>query len=449
MIIMDKLLNKVLSLNIVFILVIIGAAVLFSPTQVKSATCTLTGVNWTKQSVAIGEEVLLSVAGQGCDGEPVAVYIYEADPIKDDFIRIINGINFKGVTASITLKFSEADYITGGDEVGNETMYPEVLVGFDNKQIFKNRLINVVKPVAGKCQLSDAKWSWLFSAHPIVGSPLHMSIAGTGCAGYGVSFKIYSSEILADKEIAEVSGTFDSAGTKLDKVWWVDTSKDTRILSSRIGDYHLYFIASAGSAKVTSGTTLIPTNSQQGCINCNVWPVPESVDCADGSSISRGLFSDAYTACKDHIGDAHTDKAGTCTTCSGGTGKKYSCNASNACEENTSGTYTTSNCDNKCVSATASKSYIFNITNPLKGGPNDLFEIITIVTQWIIYIAVPLAVLWIMYAGFLMLTAGPKPENFKKGKDILWYTILGLAIIFIGKGFVTLIISIIQLGGTS
>ena len=110
-----------------------------------------------------------------------------------------------------------------------------------------------------------------------------------------------------------------------------------------------------------------------------------------------------------------------------------------------------STCPTDCtvIPATATKSYSFNITNPLKGGPNDLFDIINIVTQWIIYIAVPLAVLWIMYAGFLMLTAGPKPENFKKGKDILWYTILGLAIIFIGKGFVTLIISIIQLGGTS
>ena len=130
-------------------------------------------------------------------------------------------------------------------------------------------------------------------------------------------------------------------------------------------------------------------------------------------------------------------------------GTKYSCNASNQCVVNTSGTYTTSNCDNKCVGATASKSYVFNITNPLKGGPNDLFDIINIVTKWIIYISVPLAVLWIMYAGFLMLTAGPTPANFQKGRDILKYVVIGLAIIFIGKGFVTLIISIIQLGGTS
>ena len=101
------------------------------------------------------------------------------------------------------------------------------------------------------------------------------------------------------------------------------------------------------------------------------------------------------------------------------------------------------------ISATASKSYIFNITNPLKGGPNDLFDIINIVTQWIMYISIPLAVLYIMYAGFLMLTAGPTPANFQKGRDILKYVVLGLAIIFIGKGFVSLIISVIELGGTT
>jgi len=101
------------------------------------------------------------------------------------------------------------------------------------------------------------------------------------------------------------------------------------------------------------------------------------------------------------------------------------------------------------ISGTATQSFTFTIDNPLAGGPNDLFDIIDIVTQWIIYISVPLAVLWIMYAGFLMLTAGPVPANFQKGRDILKYTVIGLAIIFIGKGFISLIISVIELGGTS
>ena len=95
------------------------------------------------------------------------------------------------------------------------------------------------------------------------------------------------------------------------------------------------------------------------------------------------------------------------------------------------------------------KNYVFNITNPLNGGPNDLFDIISIVTKWILQISIPIAVLLIIYAGFLMLTAGPVPANFAKGKNILTYTILGLAIIFIGRGFISLIISVIELGGSS
>jgi hypothetical protein len=101
------------------------------------------------------------------------------------------------------------------------------------------------------------------------------------------------------------------------------------------------------------------------------------------------------------------------------------------------------------IPAGQDKTYSFNITNPLKGGPNDLFDIINIATQWILQISIPLAVLWILYAGFLMLTAGPTPANFKKGRDILTYTILGLAIIFIGRGFITLIVSVIQLGSSN
>ena len=127
----------------------------------------------------------------------------------------------------------------------------------------------------------------------------------------------------------------------------------------------------------------------------------------------------------------------------------YSCNSNNQCVADSKGTYPDSTCDYKCIGATQDKTYSFNITNPLAGGPNDLFDIIDIVTKWIMYISIPLAVLWIMYAGFLMLTAGPTPANFQKGRDILKFTILGLAIIFIGKGFVSLIISVIELGGDS
>ena len=104
---------------------------------------------------------------------------------------------------------------------------------------------------------------------------------------------------------------------------------------------------------------------------------------------------------------------------------------------------------NTTVPAGQNNTFTFNITNPLNGGPNNLFDIIDIATKWLLQLSIPLAVLWIMYAGFLMLTAGDKPANFEKGKKVLTYTVLGLAIIFIGRGFITLIVSVIQLGGSS
>ncbi len=103
----------------------------------------------------------------------------------------------------------------------------------------------------------------------------------------------------------------------------------------------------------------------------------------------------------------------------------------------------------KPAGSTPDKTYSFEITNPLKGGPNDLFDIINIATKLLLQISIPLAVLWILYAGYLMLTAGPTPAKFEKGKGILKNVVIGLAVIFIGRGFITLIYSILELGGNN
>lgn len=97
---------------------------------------------------------------------------------------------------------------------------------------------------------------------------------------------------------------------------------------------------------------------------------------------------------------------------------------------------------------TSPRSYSFEIKNPLAGGPNDLFDVINIITKWLLNIAIPLAVIFILWAGFLMITAGSKPAQFDKGKKILTNVVIGLAIIFIGRGFITLIYSVLELGGT-
>ncbi len=88
-------------------------------------------------------------------------------------------------------------------------------------------------------------------------------------------------------------------------------------------------------------------------------------------------------------------------------------------------------------------SYAIELENPI--GINTFGELVNVIGVWIFNLAIPIAVIIIIYAGILMLTAGGNPGKFQKGSKALWYAILGLAIVFIGKGFVTLIESILSL----
>ncbi len=94
-----------------------------------------------------------------------------------------------------------------------------------------------------------------------------------------------------------------------------------------------------------------------------------------------------------------------------------------------------------------SVNYQFNIPNPIN--TNDFIGLITAISKWIVAIAIPIAVIAIVYAGILWLTAGAYPKNVEEAKKVLKYALIGLAIIIIGRGFITLIESIINLGGDS
>lgn len=93
-------------------------------------------------------------------------------------------------------------------------------------------------------------------------------------------------------------------------------------------------------------------------------------------------------------------------------------------------------------------SYSFEITNPLKGGATDFTSLVKIIAQWIFNLAIPIAVAMIVYSGILFLTAQGEPAKVTKAKEVLKYAVIGLAIILIGSGFVTLIQSVLDLGGT-
>ncbi len=94
------------------------------------------------------------------------------------------------------------------------------------------------------------------------------------------------------------------------------------------------------------------------------------------------------------------------------------------------------------------QTYSFDIPNPLKGGASDFTSLVKIIAQWIFNLAIPIAVAMIVYAGILFLTAAGETAKVTKAKEVLKYAVIGLAIILIGSGFVTLIQSILELGGT-
>lgn len=93
------------------------------------------------------------------------------------------------------------------------------------------------------------------------------------------------------------------------------------------------------------------------------------------------------------------------------------------------------------------ETFPFVVPNWLKGGPETVLDLVKVIIDWLIKLAIPVAVIMILYGGVLYLTAGAYPNNVKKAKDVLWYTVIGLAIIFIGAGFITLIKSILMMGG--
>ena len=82
------------------------------------------------------------------------------------------------------------------------------------------------------------------------------------------------------------------------------------------------------------------------------------------------------------------------------------------------------------------------IQNPL--GVSTFEDLIANVTKWLTRIATPIGVIVIVYAGAKFLMARGDTSKIQEAKHILWYTIIGLAIVFAASGLVSLVRSIIS-----
>jgi len=76
-------------------------------------------------------------------------------------------------------------------------------------------------------------------------------------------------------------------------------------------------------------------------------------------------------------------------------------------------------------------------------------ELIDAIIKFIFYIAVVVTPLMIIIGAFYILTAGGDPKKIGTGKNIIIYTLIGLAIILLARGLIAMIESLIgvKIGG--
>ncbi|MGD0976697.1 MAG: hypothetical protein ABR875_00135 [Minisyncoccia bacterium] len=95
-------------------------------------------------------------------------------------------------------------------------------------------------------------------------------------------------------------------------------------------------------------------------------------------------------------------------------------------------------------SFTLAASTTYNYQNPLAGTPTSFQDLIGIIANFIFNLGIPVSVIIIIYGGFRMLTSGGVPKNYQAGLNALKYAVLGLAVLLIAKGFVSLVQSILS-----
>ena len=87
------------------------------------------------------------------------------------------------------------------------------------------------------------------------------------------------------------------------------------------------------------------------------------------------------------------------------------------------------------------------IPNPFGTDSLDTFQkLFDVVITFLYYIAGPIVVAVIIWAGMKFLFAKGDPAKITEARNMLWYAVVGLAIVMIGRGFIALLQSIIALG---
>lgn len=80
--------------------------------------------------------------------------------------------------------------------------------------------------------------------------------------------------------------------------------------------------------------------------------------------------------------------------------------------------------------------------NPL--GTTDFSDIAENIIDWIINIGILIAIIMIVYSGLLFMTAAGNEEKITKARKALTWSLIGLAVLLTGRGFISIIQEILS-----
>lgn len=87
------------------------------------------------------------------------------------------------------------------------------------------------------------------------------------------------------------------------------------------------------------------------------------------------------------------------------------------------------------------------IENPLQA--NSFEELIGKIIDFLVKVGIIIAPIFIIFAGFLFLTAGGDPNKLNTAKNLILWTLIGIAILLVGKGFISIIEQILEVKETT
>jgi len=437
--------NKKIKTYIVsFFVAVIVVVGLFYADSAKAA-CTFSGTGaWGKNPavVDLNESVAFTAPGnQECANKSVLIEFYGKSGFDFRIRTMAVRANSAGISTG-TISFNASDF---SGRSGNQTVYYKAKAedGSSNELTSQNLTVKLLPPGNG----GDVKFDVQPRAPSSPSQSVNFTVRATlnktelvNCGSRDVRWAViqktpdnvklfFQQGVIRASEVT--AGTFAK-----------DLSFQKQIQASRFSNLIFYAelwcdktFGPSPVAKSSDIPVTISYSSESGGQN----PTAYACLASDGKyACSKGNKSDL----SDVPNNACAGKTvlqiarGLCGLSGSGT-----CNNNGICDagENSFG------CSRDCpVTPGQTQTFPFSIPNPLQA--NNIVELINVIATWLFMIAIPIAVVMIVYAGIIFLTSRGEPAKVTQAKNILLYAVVGLAIIMIGKGFITLIESILNLG---